>query len=65
MLEGLKKPIIYFPNAPKQGEYLEMGIFGKKYKRSTCGAKFKTEAELMEHSKMHMNQAAPKSASFK
>jgi len=39
-----------------------MGLFGKKYKCSTCGAKFKTEAEMMEHGKMHTNQAAPKSA---
>ena len=39
-----------------------MGLFGKKYKCSTCGAKFKTEAEMMEHGRMHTNQAAPKSA---
>jgi hypothetical protein len=42
-----------------------MGLFGKKYKCSTCGAKFKTEAEMMEHGKTHMNQAAPKSAGSK
>ncbi len=42
-----------------------MGLFGKKYKCSTCGAKFKTEAELMEHGKIHMSQAAPKSTSSK
>ncbi len=32
-----------------------MGLFdGKKFKCDACGGKFKTEAELMEHSKMHV-----------
>jgi uncharacterized C2H2 Zn-finger protein len=32
-----------------------MGLFdSKKFKCDPCGAKFKTEAELMEHGKMHM-----------
>ena len=30
-----------------------MGLFGKKYKCDTCGASFKSQNELMEHSKMH------------
>jgi len=35
-----------------------MGIFdSKKFKCDTCGAKFKTQAELMGHGKMHMTQA--------
>ena len=28
--------------------------FGKKFKCDTCGAKFSTQAELKEHSKMHI-----------
>jgi DNA-directed RNA polymerase subunit RPC12/RpoP len=32
--------------------------FGKKFKCETCGAKFSTEAELNEHSKMHMQPMA-------
>ena len=32
--------------------------FGKKYKCDTCGAKFSTEAERMEHNKMHMKPMA-------
>lgn len=32
--------------------------FGKKYKCDTFGAKFSTEAELMEHNKMHMKPMA-------
>lgn len=28
--------------------------FGKKFKCETCGAKFSTESELMEHNKTHM-----------
>ena len=39
-----------------------MGLFGKKYKCSTCGARFKTEVEMMEHAKMHTNQAPLKSS---
>ena len=45
--------------------FVLLGLFGKKYKCSTCGAKFKTEAEMMEHGKMHPNQPAPKSAGSK
>jgi uncharacterized C2H2 Zn-finger protein len=40
-----------------------MGLFGKKYKCDTCGASFKSQNELMEHSKMHMQGSQP--ASFK
>lgn len=32
--------------------------FGKKFKCDTCGAKFSTEAELKEHSKVHMTPMA-------
>ena len=39
-----------------------MGLFGKKYKCDTCGASFKTQSELMEHGKMHMQA---QSSSFK
>ncbi len=40
-----------------------MGLFGKKYKCSTCGASFKSERELMDHGKVHMQQTA-KSGAF-
>jgi len=41
--------------------------FGKKYKCDTCGAKFSTEAQLMEHQKTHMRpaQAATPAQQFK
>ncbi len=43
-----------------------MGLFGKKYKCEACGAKFDSEAKLMEHSKMaHMQAAAQQMSSFK
>jgi len=33
-----------------------MGLFdSKKFKCETCGAKFKTQEELMEHGKIHMS----------
>jgi predicted RNA-binding Zn-ribbon protein involved in translation (DUF1610 family) len=32
----------------------EMEFFGKKFECKACGAKFKTEDELMEHGRMHM-----------
>ena len=38
-----------------------MGLFGKKYKCQTCGAKFDSEGKLTEHAKKHM-QAASKQA---
>ena len=41
-----------------------MGLFGKKYKCNTCGASFKSEKELMEHSKVHMRQSGSNLASF-
>ncbi len=31
-----------------------LGLFGKKYKCDTCGAKFKSQSELTEHGKTHM-----------
>lgn len=40
-----------------------MGLFGKKYKCDTCGASFKSQNELMEHSKMHMQGS--QASSFK
>ena len=40
-----------------------VGLFGKKYKCDTCGASFKSQSELMEHSKVH-NPGSQK-ASFK
>jgi predicted RNA-binding Zn-ribbon protein involved in translation (DUF1610 family) len=36
-----------------------MALFGKKYSCQTCGMKFGSEAELREHSKMHMSAAKP------
>lgn len=33
-----------------------MALFGKKFRCETCGMKFRTEAELREHGKMHMQQ---------
>jgi transcription elongation factor Elf1 len=41
-----------------------MGLFGKKYKCTTCGASFGSEAELMAHSRIHMQKPAPASAAF-
>jgi uncharacterized C2H2 Zn-finger protein len=41
-----------------------MGLFGKKYKCTTCGASFGSEADLTAHSKMHMQRPAPASAAF-
>ncbi|MBI3022368.1 MAG: C2H2-type zinc finger protein [Thaumarchaeota archaeon] len=43
-----------------------MGLFGKKYKCEACGAKFDSEAKLMEHSKTtHMQASAQQMSSFK
>ncbi len=42
-----------------------MGLFGKKYKCDTCGAKFDSQDKLMEHGKMHMQTSAQTTASFK
>ncbi len=39
-----------------------MGLFGKKYKCSTYGASFKSEKEMMDHSKVHMQQTAKSNA---
>jgi DNA-directed RNA polymerase subunit RPC12/RpoP len=41
--------------------------FGKKYKCDTCGAKFSTESELMEHQKTHTMsaQSIPQVQQFK
>ena len=41
-----------------------MGLFGKKYKCATCGASFGSEADLMAHSRTHMQKPAPTSAGF-
>jgi DNA-directed RNA polymerase subunit RPC12/RpoP len=30
-----------------------MGLFGKKYKCATCGAKFDSQEKLDEHTKIH------------
>jgi DNA-directed RNA polymerase subunit RPC12/RpoP len=38
-----------------------VGIFGRKYKCQTCGAKFDSEGKLSEHAKIH-TQAAPQQA---
>jgi len=38
-----------------------VGIFGRKYKCQTCGAKFDSEDKLSEHAKIH-TQAAPQQA---
>jgi DNA-directed RNA polymerase subunit RPC12/RpoP len=38
-----------------------LGIFGKKYKCPTCGAKFDSELKLNEHVKVHA-QAPPQQA---
>ena len=38
-----------------------IGLFGKKYKCETCGASFKSQNELMEHGKMHIQGAQPTS----
>lgn len=38
-----------------------MGLFGKKYRCQTCGAKFDSEGRLTEHAKTHV-QAAPQQA---
>lgn len=35
-----------------------MDWFGKKFKCDACGAKFKSEAELMDHAKSHKTAAA-------
>ncbi len=35
-----------------------LGLFGKKYKCDTCGASFKSQAELMEHAKIHSQTSA-------
>ncbi len=40
-----------------------MGLFGKKYKCDTCGASFKSQNELMEHGKIHMQSS--QTGSFK
>ncbi len=42
-----------------------MGLFGKKYKCEACGAKFDSEAKLMEHNKMAHMQATQQMGSFK
>lgn len=43
-----------------------MGLFGKKFKCQTCGAKFDSEAKLQEHAKIHAQEAAKEAAkSFK
>ena len=34
----------------------KMSLFGKKFKCSMCGAKFKTQQELDEHAKSHAPQ---------
>jgi DNA-directed RNA polymerase subunit RPC12/RpoP len=35
-----------------------MGLFGKKFKCQTCGAKFDSEAKLHEHAEIHAQEAA-------
>ncbi len=41
-----------------------LGLFGKKYKCATCGASFKSQDELTNHSKMHM-QTSSQAGSFR
>ncbi|AFU58912.1 zinc finger C2H2 domain-containing protein [Candidatus Nitrososphaera gargensis Ga9.2] len=38
------------------GQTPNMELFGKKVECKACGAKFKSEEELMEHGKMHMGE---------
>lgn len=42
-----------------------MGLFGKKYKCDTCGTSFKSQNELMEHAKLHMQTSQPSSFSVR
>lgn len=42
-----------------RGRGANTALFGKKYACSGCGAKFKSEGELKEHSKVHMASMAP------
>jgi C2H2-type zinc finger protein len=37
-------------------EIMNLGIFGKKYKCETCGAKFDSQDKLSEHTKTHVQQ---------
>ena len=39
-----------------------MGLFGKKYKCETCGAKFDSEGKLTEHAKTHMQASSQQTA---
>jgi hypothetical protein len=35
---------------------MNLGIFGKKYRCETCGAKFDSQDKLSEHSKTHVQK---------
>jgi DNA-directed RNA polymerase subunit RPC12/RpoP len=38
---------------------IKLGLFDKKYKCTSCSASFKSQDELMQHSKVHMQASQP------
>jgi predicted nucleic acid-binding Zn ribbon protein len=38
---------------------MNLGIFGRKYRCETCGAKFDSQEKLTEHTKTHIQQPMP------
>jgi len=39
-----------------------VGLFGRKHRCQTCGAKFDSEGKLMEHAKLHTQASSQQAA---